>query len=174
MSIKSVKDYRAVKSPKPNQNKPHHTQNHACGLAIQKLLDKPQQTRVHHVAAPFDEEKDNNKKSNQPCNQPEQHHPIKGSDSTDQHTPQKMRKQSHKPTKQKIIGTLSSSHTTHAHPTRNETNRIPLKRLCQTLHTPTQQTKSAAQVKTFQDPPALVFLPPSHQNHCPAGRCRSR
>ena len=43
------------------------------------------------------------------------HHSINGSNSIDQHTPQNGAN-SHKPTKQKIIGTLSSSHTTHAHP----------------------------------------------------------
>ncbi|MCZ9294942.1 hypothetical protein, partial [Corynebacterium meitnerae] len=37
---------------------------------IQKLLDKPKE--VHHVAAPFDEEKRQQQKiSNQPCDQPD-------------------------------------------------------------------------------------------------------
>ena len=69
------------------------------------------------------------------------HHSINGSNSIDQHTPQNGAN-SHKPTKQKIIGTLSSSHTTHAHPNTPHFLRDLFKAACPTLHTPTQQTKS--------------------------------
>ena len=160
-----------MKSPKPNQNKPHHTQT-MHGLAIQKLLNKPK--KVHHTLLPLRRGKKTTTKIQsvmRPTRRttPHQwfrHHPT----STHHKT---MQTQSHKPTKQNHWHTIEFSHNTRT-PKHTPTSRGLLKAACPTLHTPTQQTKSPAMRIKSKDLPALVFLPPSHQNHCPAGRCRSR
>ena len=102
-----------MKSPKPNQNKPHHTQT-MHGLAIQKLPNKPK--RFITRCCPSDEEKRQQQKSNQSCDQPDEQHPINGSGIIRPAHTTKRCKHSHTNQPNKIIGTLSSSHTTHAHP----------------------------------------------------------
>ena len=57
----SVKDYRAVKSPKPNQNKPHQHHTKDAGLAHPKITR--QTKKVHPTLLPQStRKKDNNKK----------------------------------------------------------------------------------------------------------------
>ena len=154
-----------MKSPKPNQNKPHHTTMR--GLAIQKLLNS-------HPPNPDGAKEEGNQKIQsvmRPTRRttPHQwfrHHPT----STHHKT---MQTQSHKPTKQNHWHTIEFSHNTRT-PKHTPKARGLFKAACPTLHTPTQQTKSPAMRIKSKDLPALVFLPPSHQNHCPAGRCRSR
>ena len=99
-----------MKSPKPNQNKPHHTHK-ACGLAIQKLLNKPNKGSIKHCC-PSDEEKRQQQKSNQPCDQPDEQHPINGSGIIRPAHTTKGMKQSHKPTKQNHWHTIEFSHNT--------------------------------------------------------------
>ena len=102
-----------MKSPKPNQNKPTNTHKKMLDWHIQKLLDKP---KGSSRCCPIRRGKRQQQKYpiSHATNQNEQHH-INGSGIIrPAHT--KRHEQSHKPTKQKIIGTLSSSHTTHAHP----------------------------------------------------------
>ena len=84
------------------------------GLAIQKLLNKPK--KVHQHCCPSDEEKRQQQKSNQSCDQPDEQHPINGSGIIRPAHTTKRCKHSHTNQPNKIIGTLSSSHTTHAHP----------------------------------------------------------
>ncbi|MDK8795717.1 hypothetical protein QP968_08330, partial [Corynebacterium sp. MSK041] len=61
VSINSVKDYRAVKSPKPNQNKPHQHHKQDAGLAHPKITR--QTKKVHPTLLPQStRKKDNNKK----------------------------------------------------------------------------------------------------------------
>ena len=65
-----------MKSPKPNQNKPHHTKHVAWQSKNYK--NKPQKGSINHCC-PSDEEKRQQQKSNQSCNQPDEQHPINGS-----------------------------------------------------------------------------------------------
>ena len=106
-----------MKSPKPNQNKPTNThktkaRKHWTGISKNYSTNH----KVHHAAAPFDEEKRQQQKypishaTNQTNNTTSM---VRAS--SDQHTPQKRGEQS-QTNQTKIIGTLSSSHTTHAHP----------------------------------------------------------
>ena len=168
-----------MKSPKPNQNKPHqHPQDKkpaSIGLAHPKIT---QQTKKGSSRCrPIRRGKKTTTKNIQSVMRPtRRHHPINGSDSIDQHTPQKG-VNNHKPTKQKIIGTLSSSHTTHAHPNTPH-KQGPFKAACKTLHTPTQQTKPKAmqtQVKgTINARFPTAISPNQPQSDRLAGRCRSR
>ena len=81
---------------------------------IQKLLDKPKRF-IQRCCPNRRGKKTTTKTSNQPCDQPDDTIPsMVQTASTSTHP--KNGVNSHKPTKQKIIGTLSSSHTTHAHP----------------------------------------------------------
>ena len=81
---------------------------------IQKLLDKPKRF-IQRCCPNRRGKKTTTKTSNQPCDQPDDTIPsMVQTASTSTHP--KNGANSHKPTKQKIIGTLSSSHTTHAHP----------------------------------------------------------
>ena len=167
-----------MKSPKPNQNKPHqHPQDKkpaSIGLAHPKIT---QQTKKGSSRCrPIRRGKKTTTKN-----------PI--SHATNQTTPSHQWFRQHRPAhtpkrseqsqtnQTKIIGTLSSSHTTHAHPNTPH-KQGPFKAACKTLHTPTQQTKPKAmqtQVKgTINARFPTAISPNQPQSDCLAGRCRSR
>ena len=75
-----------MKSPKPNQNKPHHTTKR--GLAIQKLQKQTQQKGPSNIAAPPTRRKDNNKNPISHATNQTNNTPSMVQASSDQHTPQ--------------------------------------------------------------------------------------
>ena len=105
---KSVKELSREKpKTQPKQTTPHNN----AWPGNPKITKQTQQKGPSNIAAPPTRRKDNNKNPiSHATNQ--RHHSINGSNSTDQHTPQKGMKQSHKPTKQNHWHTIEFSHNT--------------------------------------------------------------
>ena len=159
-----------MKSSKPNQNKPnqHHKGARSGNPKITKQSpsnpDGAKRKGNQNIQSVMQPTRTNNTTSM-----------VRAS--SDQHTPKGMNSHTNQPNN-KIIGTLSSSHTTHAHPNTPQSPGPVQSGLSDPTHTHTTNkiaVNADSSERIYQRSFSYRHLTKTQsQSDCLAGRCRSR